>query len=104
MSTITENQRTRPTRPSHKAVAWLAAALFVAAVAVVLVFAFIGSDDETAAPAPSAAQTAPGERYDGGPEEGTRGLTPAGPTLSERYDGGPEEGTRGPTPFGGARP
>jgi hypothetical protein len=31
-------------------------------------------------------------RYDGGPEEGTRGAI--GPS-SVRYDGGPEEGTRG---------
>jgi hypothetical protein len=34
----------------------------------------------------------PTTRYDGGPEEGTRGVTP-NPTT--RYDGGPEEGTRG---------
>jgi hypothetical protein len=38
---------------------------------------------------------APGTRYDGGPEEGSRGITPAAPPA-ERYDGGPEEGTRGP--------
>jgi hypothetical protein len=39
---------------------------------------------------------APGTRYDGGPEEGTRGqlASPAAPET--RYDGGPEEGTRGP--------
>jgi hypothetical protein len=33
-------------------------------------------------------------RYDGGPEEGSRGLVPA-QSPSTRYDGGPEEGTRG---------
>jgi hypothetical protein len=46
----------------------------------------------------------PGTRYDGGPEEGTRGrfIAPAEGSLSvppfpdTRYDGGPEEGTRGP--------
>jgi hypothetical protein len=38
---------------------------------------------------------APGTRYDGGPEEGTRGSTSTAPPA-ERYDGGPEEGTRGP--------
>ena len=38
---------------------------------------------------------APDTRYDGGPEEGTRGIAPAAPSV-ERYDGGPEEGTRGP--------
>jgi hypothetical protein len=36
----------------------------------------------------------PGQRYDGGPEEGTRGIVPAQPPAT-RYDGGPEEGTRG---------
>ncbi len=40
-------------------------------------------------------------RYDGGPEEGTRGISPspevhAHPLGGARYDGGPEEGTRGP--------
>src|SRR5919106_4763321 len=40
----------------------------------------------------------PGTRYDGGPEEGTRGVVPARqPTVDAspgaRYDGGPEEGT-----------
>jgi hypothetical protein len=42
----------------------------------------------------------PGTRYDGGPEEGTRGVVSAGtpsvdPSTGTRYDGGPEEGTRG---------
>jgi len=36
----------------------------------------------------------PGTRYDGGPEEGSRGLVPAQPPGT-RYDGGPEEGSRG---------
>ena len=35
---------------------------------------------------------APGARYDGGPEEGTRGIVSA-PQPGVRYDGGPEEGT-----------
>ena len=40
----------------------------------------------------------PGTRFDGGPEEGTRGITSVQPPVS-RYDGGPEEGTRGmPSP------
>jgi len=35
-------------------------------------------------------------RYDGGPEEGTRGIVPVQPQPpTTRYDGGPEEGTRG---------
>ena len=36
----------------------------------------------------------PGTRYDGGPEEGSRGVVPAQPPGT-RYDGGPEEGSRG---------
>jgi hypothetical protein len=36
-----------------------------------------------------------GERHDGGPEEGTRGIVVA-PAPSTRNDGGPEEGSRGP--------
>ena len=35
-----------------------------------------------------------GRRYDGGPEEGTRGVVTQAPTT--RYDGGPDEGSRGP--------
>jgi hypothetical protein len=35
-----------------------------------------------------------GTRYDGGPEEGTRGAVPAR-QPGVRYDGGPEEGSRG---------
>jgi hypothetical protein len=50
-----------------------------------------GTRGPSSTPAPPAA---PGTRYDGGPEEGTRGIVPALPGT--RYDGGPEEGTRGP--------
>jgi hypothetical protein len=35
-------------------------------------------------------------RYDGGPEEGTRGIAPAAPPTT-RSDGGPEEGSHGLT-------
>jgi hypothetical protein len=42
----------------------------------------------------SSRSAAPGARYDGGPEEGTRGVVSA-PQPGVRYDGGPEEGTRG---------
>jgi hypothetical protein len=35
-----------------------------------------------------------GRRYDGGPDEGTRGIVTRAP--SARYDGGPDEGSRGP--------
>jgi hypothetical protein len=41
-----------------------------------------------------------GTRFDGGPEEGTRGLIaqPKAP-AGTRFDGGPEEGTRGPKSY-----
>jgi hypothetical protein len=42
-----------------------------------------------------ASPPAPGTRYDGGPEEGTRGAIASPPVPGTRYDGGPEEGTRG---------
>ena len=45
--------------------------------------------------APSSAAPAGDTRYDGGPEEGTRGLTQSNAAPGVRYDGGPEEGTRG---------
>jgi hypothetical protein len=52
-----------------------------------------------AAPLPrSEPQLPAGTRYDGGPEEGTRGgATSVQPQTAPgaRYDGGPEEGTRG---------
>jgi hypothetical protein len=40
----------------------------------------------------SSGSVAPGARYDGGPEEGTRGIVSA-PHPGVRYDGGPDEGT-----------
>ena len=65
-----------------------------------------GSDRSYSGPAPTrkldgstdlgrTAPVAPGTRYDGGPEEGTRGATTSPVAPGTRYDGGPEEGTRG---------
>jgi hypothetical protein len=39
---------------------------------------------------------APGTRYDGGPDEGSRSPLTSRVAPDARYDGGPEEGTRGP--------
>jgi hypothetical protein len=36
-----------------------------------------------------------GKRYDGGPEEGTRGPAQSSPAPGIRHDGGPDEGSRG---------
>jgi hypothetical protein len=46
-----------------------------------------GSATEVSTPGPTG-----NTRYDGGPEEGTRGVVPAR-QPGVRYDGGPEEGT-----------
>jgi hypothetical protein len=46
-------------------------------------------------PDPRVAPLPTGQRFDGGPDEGTRGIV-AAPAPSTRHDGGPEEGTRGP--------
>ena len=35
-------------------------------------------------------------RFDGGPEEGSRGIVAQPTSSAGRYDGGPDEGTRGP--------
>ena len=77
-----------------------------------------GSDRSYAGPTPTrkldgstdlgrtTAPVTPGTRYDGGPEEGSRGIARSGSAADvyvnpstglpgTRYDGGPEEGTRG---------
>src|SRR5215204_4385245 len=78
----------------------LRALLTVAMIAVVGLTAavvILATNDERDTSTGTAAQvSAPGPagniRYDGGPEEGSRGVAPAQPP-STRYDGGPEEGT-----------
>ena len=56
-----------------------------------------GTSANSAAHVSTPAPAAPGQRYDGGPEEGTRGiaLRNSTPSAGIRYDGGPEEGTSG---------
>ena len=54
-----------------------------------------GRPESAALPQREAERPAGGIRYDGGPEEGSRGVVAAQPP-STRYDGGPEEGTSGP--------
>jgi hypothetical protein len=79
------------------------AALLASAAAVVI----LANDEDqvnsaaVSKSAPAAQQQLPaGTRFDGGPDEGTRGLAaqsqlPAG----TRFDGGPDEGTRGPQSY-----
>jgi hypothetical protein len=56
-----------------------------------------------AAPLPQQQVQAPNTRYDGGPDEGTRGPLTSALAPNSRYDGGPDEGTRGPQTQGGPR-
>jgi hypothetical protein len=78
----------------------LAVAALVACSAAVVILANDEDQVNSAAvskSAPAAQQQLPaGTRFDGGPEEGTRGVA-AQPQLpaTTRFDGGPEEGTRG---------
>ena len=80
----------------------LRALLAIAMIAVVGLTAAVvilaTNDDRDTSASPGTQVSAPGPaggtRYDGGPEEGSRGVVPAQPP-STRYDGGPEEGTRG---------
>jgi hypothetical protein len=85
---------------------WVAVAAALAIAGLLLVLLVAGGGEKTTAPdgpgAPAATLNgADGIRYDGGPDEGTRGIVPAGiaQTVSGiRYDGGPDEGTRGVVP------
>ena len=89
-------------RSHYKLVRALLAVAMIAVVgltAAVVVLATRENSDtiaDSAAPVTAAAPTGD-TRYDGGPEEGTRGARspgqPASPPAGARYDGGPEEGS-----------
>jgi hypothetical protein len=88
-----------------KALLVLAAITVLCLTAAVVILAVNEDGAETAPVAAAPAVTAPvvtstftgtpGLRYDGGPEEGSRGPRAVTPPAGTRYDGGPEEGTRG---------
>jgi hypothetical protein len=71
---------------------WLAVVTLIAGAAIALFFVISGGDEATQTPNTAVTETAAGIRYDGGPEEGTRGAV-AARQPGVRYDGGPEEGT-----------
>jgi hypothetical protein len=85
----------------YKAVRALLAAALIAIAALSATVVLVANDDNSAkvsAQPQAAQQQAPGARFDGGPDEGTRGLsTGAGLPPGTRFDGGPDEGTRGLT-------
>ena len=86
----------------------LLAVAMVAVVGLATAVVIVANDGDeiagssSAQSAPAIAQPAPalpdGMRYDGGPEEGTRGAQVAPLAPGTRYDGGPDEGSRGITP------
>ncbi|MET0615453.1 MAG: hypothetical protein ABW142_08400 [Thermoleophilaceae bacterium] len=86
----------------YKSVRALLAAALVAIVALAAAVVILANDDNntTVSAQPNAHQQQilpPGTRFDGGPDEGTRGVsTGAGLPPGTRFDGGPDEGTRGP--------
>ena len=81
---------------AHRAwTAALAALLAAAATVLVIVLSNGFESSSTTEFAPSFAPV--NQRFDGGPNEGTRGVLIPLPTLpaGSRFDGGPDEGTRG---------
>ena len=110
-------------RAHYNAVRGLLAVALVAMIALAATVAIIATDDKTANLAPRSAQLQPealnyggfnpatgkpatieqtlppGTRFDGGPDEGTRGIEAQPVAPGTRFDGGPDEGTRGPQSY-----
>jgi hypothetical protein len=102
----------------YKAIRALLAAALIAIVALAATVVILANDDDQVSGNTSSAQpvesinyggfnpatgkpvqqeTLPaGTRFDGGPDEGTRGIQADVPPPGTRFDGGPDEGTRGP--------
>jgi hypothetical protein len=86
----------------YNALRGLLAAALIAIVALGATVAIVANDNDNDAGAPAKAtasqpqQLPAGTRFDGGPNEGTRGITSnVAPAPGTRFDGGPDEGTRG---------
>ena len=102
---------TRPVAPSSSSLgtrrtAFLAGVLGLVVAGLAVLALTLGGSDATTARSSVSEQpasltderpVAPGTRFDGGPEEGTRGPAAVTNSPNTRFDGGPEEGTRGPT-------
>ena len=99
MGQVIQRQHPAVVLKSHyKAVRALLAAALIAIVALAATVVILANDDDTKVSiAPKSAQVLqPGTRFDGGPNEGTRGIsTGAGLPAGTRFDGGPDEGSRG---------
>jgi hypothetical protein len=84
-------------RSHYRQLRALLATAMIAVVGLTAAVVILATNDDRDTSASSATQaSAPGPtgstRYDGGPDEGSRGVVPAQPP-STRYDGGPDEGT-----------
>ena len=99
-------------RSHFKAVRALLVVALVAICALAAALVIVSTDDETASIAPKSATTLQqnpalqpdqalpaGTRFDGGPDEGTRGIQASPVAPGTRFDGGPDEGTRGPQSY-----
>jgi hypothetical protein len=90
-------------RSHFKAIRALLVVALVAICALAAALVIVANDDNdvasTAAPVTQQQALPNGTRFDGGPDEGTRGpqAYPAAPGT--RFDGGPDEGTRGPQSY-----
>src|SRR5262245_32917573 len=99
--TLTKQHPAVVLRSHYRHVRALLAIALVAVVALSVTVVVLATRHQAPA-APVSAPTSVGTtRYDGGPEEGTRGPAPAPAAVpveavGTRYDGGPDEGTRGP--------
>ena len=102
MSTISEQHPAVVLRSRYRNLRALLAVAMIAVVSLAAAVVVLAVDEDssgtvTLQPVSAQPQTAgPEVRYDGGPEEGTRGPSAAPTSPDVRYDGGPEEGTRGP--------
>ena len=88
----------------YKALRALLAAALVAIAALSAAVVILANNDDTTKesvqPAVARQQALPpGTRFDGGPDEGTRGIQVAPAAPGTRFDGGPDEGTRGPQSY-----
>jgi hypothetical protein len=93
-------------RSHFKLVRGLLALAMVAVLALTAAVVILASDEDQVSPATKATphgqvqpQLPAGTRFDGGPDEGTRGLAAQSKAPVARFDGGPEEGTRGPRSY-----
>ena len=90
-------------RSHYKLVRALLAVAMAALLALATTVVILANDEDQLGGAAKAIpqvqhqpQAPAGTRFDGGPNEGTRGPAAIAQAPGSRFDGGPDEGTRGP--------